>query len=608
MTTRYVYRAADRHPLFAKTRQEGKQFFWETWKDGEWISGRDGTCPLYNLPEVLKAVESGTRIWLVEGEKDADRLTLMGEVATTTPDGAGDWKPEYAQALTGARDVRIIADRDPMGWEHAETAYNSLRSRVRPSLRVYEAALDVPKADVSDHLDAGMSLDELAEIEQDTVPGLYPRPEFPVAAIGGPLKKFIEWAVRDGLHPEAAGAAGLAAIASLCGRAKVTEPYPTTSALWLLVVGPQSSGKSPAERHAFEIIKGANRAVMDEYLTARARHLADRKNVPKPAPPRFITTGNQTLEALIRIMAGNGECAAVVVDELDSFLSGIGQYAGNRKGGDSERAWLRAMWSGTELLYTRVGSGGPENDTNILLSQPVLTVFGPLLPGEHWKLGKTTNGDSARWLPAYLPPDVPRQLRDRPEPKPSAWTGLITTLIDRRWHARSWKLAGESARIHREAAGRWADRYDDAPGDYVRAALTKAGEQSLRLALVLAESNAPGRGGEIPPAVMTSAVALMDYFLDVWAHMPTEMSAVGDWQHEQVAYKVLHWLERRKTRDSLGRRSATRRDIQMAKVCGVKTADEAEQLVRAFGKLFPDAVEVEVVRGREVKRIRYPGD
>ena len=69
---------------------------------------------LYRLPEVLAAEE----VMLVEGEKDADRLRALGFVATTNPQGAGKWRPEYAETLAGKR-VVILPDNDEAGRKHA---------------------------------------------------------------------------------------------------------------------------------------------------------------------------------------------------------------------------------------------------------------------------------------------------------------------------------------------------------------------------------------------------------------------------------------------------------------------------------------------------------
>jgi hypothetical protein len=74
--------------------------------------------PLYNQP----AIATARQVVLVEGEKCAQALIEQGLVATTAMNGARapidktDWSP-----LRG-KDVVIWPDRDPPGWDYAESA------------------------------------------------------------------------------------------------------------------------------------------------------------------------------------------------------------------------------------------------------------------------------------------------------------------------------------------------------------------------------------------------------------------------------------------------------------------------------------------------------
>jgi 5S rRNA maturation endonuclease (ribonuclease M5) len=126
---------------------------------------------LYRLPQVVEAVKTGATVYVVEGEKDADAIAAIGVVATCNPGGAsrtGKWRPEYSDMLEGA-DVVVIADRDEAGRAHARAVAADLAGKAA-SVRVVEAAVDRPKADVSDHLAAGHSLDELVDQVVDDEP------------------------------------------------------------------------------------------------------------------------------------------------------------------------------------------------------------------------------------------------------------------------------------------------------------------------------------------------------------------------------------------------------------------------------------------------------
>ncbi len=56
----------------------------------------------YRLPE-LAAADPRRSVFVVEGEKDADRLAALGAVATCNPGGAGKWRPEFGAHLAGRR-------------------------------------------------------------------------------------------------------------------------------------------------------------------------------------------------------------------------------------------------------------------------------------------------------------------------------------------------------------------------------------------------------------------------------------------------------------------------------------------------------------------------
>jgi len=120
---------------------------------------------LYRLRAVIEAVHNGEIIYIVEGEKDADRLTREGYCATTAAQGAGKWSTVADHArhvLTGAV-VNVVQDKDDPGRKHARDIVNCLQHVA--TVTVLEAATG---KDVSDHLDAGHTISELVEVVPDT--------------------------------------------------------------------------------------------------------------------------------------------------------------------------------------------------------------------------------------------------------------------------------------------------------------------------------------------------------------------------------------------------------------------------------------------------------
>jgi hypothetical protein len=112
---------------------------------------------LYRLPQVISALADGHTVWIPEGEKDVHSLEALGLVATCSPGGAGKWRDEYAEVFPESAHVVVIADNDKPGQAHARAVATSLSAR---GVRVQIREAKVGK-DVTDHLQAGLSLDEL---------------------------------------------------------------------------------------------------------------------------------------------------------------------------------------------------------------------------------------------------------------------------------------------------------------------------------------------------------------------------------------------------------------------------------------------------------------
>ncbi len=160
----YEYQDDDGEPLFRVERTADKRFLQQRWDGsaGKYIYGLDGLQPvLYRLPEIMRA-DQGEPVFVVEGEKDADRLARAGLVATTSPMGAGKWRAYYADALEG-RKVYVLADNDDTGEEHAQQVAASV-----PGARIVRLPGLPKKGDVSDWLDDGNTIEQLLELARST--------------------------------------------------------------------------------------------------------------------------------------------------------------------------------------------------------------------------------------------------------------------------------------------------------------------------------------------------------------------------------------------------------------------------------------------------------
>ena len=153
----------ERDNLLFQTVREKQKRFWQQRPDGNggWINNLKGVRRvLYRLPELLKA-DPAKWIFICEGEKDVDRLLKFDLVATTNPMGAGKWKNSYSDFLID-RKVAILPDNDKPGQEHAEDVAHSLHGKAE-TIKIINLPGLPEKADVSDWLDNGGTIDELQQ-------------------------------------------------------------------------------------------------------------------------------------------------------------------------------------------------------------------------------------------------------------------------------------------------------------------------------------------------------------------------------------------------------------------------------------------------------------
>jgi hypothetical protein len=163
-----------RYAVFRSRLPTGKKSFTQHPPDGRggWKFGvgcMDGIEPLpYRLPELLASDPANDPVWIVEGEKDADRLASFGLVSTTNHQGCNStdttW-PKFLERFRG-RECYIIPDNDPGGRTHAGKVAAYLLPLAR-SVKVVALPGLPPKGDVSDWLDQEHDVDELGRLAHD---------------------------------------------------------------------------------------------------------------------------------------------------------------------------------------------------------------------------------------------------------------------------------------------------------------------------------------------------------------------------------------------------------------------------------------------------------
>ncbi len=154
----YTYQDEQGKELYQVVRYQPKDFRQRHRNgSGDWHWEMEGVRRvLYHLPEVMQS----HKVYIVEGEKDADNLiNQCALIATTSPGGSQNWKPEYSTFLTGKK-VVVIPDKDTAGYDYAKDVIHSIEGK----------ALDIkvvilPGAGIKDVSDWLLTQSDMSQIE-----------------------------------------------------------------------------------------------------------------------------------------------------------------------------------------------------------------------------------------------------------------------------------------------------------------------------------------------------------------------------------------------------------------------------------------------------------
>jgi len=160
----YYYKDEHDNDVFRVRRFKGR-FIQEHPTSSGWHPGRNGTPNvLYRLPELLQ--RKNEPVYIVEGEKDVNRLREEGLLATTNPGGAGKWQNYYSKEFKD-RDVIILPDNDSVGQRHANEVAHSVSSYAR-SVKIVDLPGTSNKEDIYNWLESGNTTDDLQELIENS--------------------------------------------------------------------------------------------------------------------------------------------------------------------------------------------------------------------------------------------------------------------------------------------------------------------------------------------------------------------------------------------------------------------------------------------------------
>lgn len=146
--------------------EEIKGCFWSYTGEG-WKRGLNGSRPvLYKLPDLLKGIKDNRKIFIVEGEKDADTLIKMGFVATTS--GASEsWKTEFTEYFKNYKgEIINIPDQDKAGYKYRDSVISSFQEIVKIKIINLPGLIYQEKhgEDITDWINKGHTAEELKEL------------------------------------------------------------------------------------------------------------------------------------------------------------------------------------------------------------------------------------------------------------------------------------------------------------------------------------------------------------------------------------------------------------------------------------------------------------
>jgi hypothetical protein len=306
--------------------------------------------------------------------------------------------------------------------------------------------------------------------------------------------------------------------------------YAESANLWVCLVGPPGSSKTPAMNEAvkpLKVIAGEEFALWE----------------PGAKPLRQVWVADVTTEAMGRVLKDNPKGVLLHRDELVGWVRSMDQYKGG-KGGD--RQFYLSAWSREPIHHLRKGDyeAGP-----VYVPAPFLGVLGGLPTDQlHQLISHETEGDGFldRMLfihPAEVPlakwasDDISAAARE-------AWVAVVSEL---------WALPDDQAvsvRFSPAAEARWAELYDghaDEMDDrgldpHLRNVWSKLRAYAGRLTLLLHVLHHGKAGVEVGPESVEGAWRLVSYFKSHARRVYGVMSAA---ETIKQAKRIMEWARRK---------------------------------------------------------------
>ncbi len=266
---------------------------------GRWVAkAMPAPRPLYDL-HILAKLESGSQVFVVEGEKCAEVIKGLGLVGTTSVGGSKGAKHSDWSALAGL-DVVFLPDNDDPGKAYAQDVVELLRAvEPSPSIRIVELQGLAPKGDIADWVAAGGTKEQLLELVEkvpEWKPPVEPWPElvpfeeeplpfFPILALPSPLREWVEAeSIATQTPPDLAALLALAVCAAAVAKrieVFLNEDWQEPTNIYVAVILEPANRKSNVFRHATRPLREVEGEELEAARADVAVEQAKRRNAQK---------------------------------------------------------------------------------------------------------------------------------------------------------------------------------------------------------------------------------------------------------------------------------------------------------------------------------------
>lgn len=430
----YSYTDPNGKELYQVVRFEPKDFrVRHRAQNRHWVWKAPEVKVPYRL-DLLAAAKLMETVVVVEGEKDVDRLTALGFIATTNQGGTGNTKSwEVFAEHFNSRTVVIIPDNDDVGRKHAERVEAILKKEAAIVTTLHLGGLE-PKGDVSDWLalkgnteeklkrlineaisreltksskieeepridfsrgDAweppSVETSDFEEYETGWVP-------FPLQVLPYAMRQYAnEIANSIKVDPSYVALPSLIMAAGTIGNSRVirlNKTWTEPSVLFGALLADPSTRKSPAMNWAalpvtemdYELAVGY-KALFERWATQNKSWAAENGNVDevgqgdekktRPAKPKKdrLVISDITVETIVRELENNPRGLIMIRDELRAWFASFGRYKSGSSGGGDLGFWLEA-YRASAYIYDRKSG----DQTSVLVPHCAVSVYGTIQP------------------------------------------------------------------------------------------------------------------------------------------------------------------------------------------------------------------------------------